>query len=559
MIAIHPQYLNLASLFNGRLFQIPDYQRAYSWTSKQRADLFGDIQHAFQKGSDAGHFMAAIVCLRRKKVNIYTNEFQTLDVVDGQQRLTTIVLLLKTIALKAVDADKKQKKLVEELDDLLVKPGSNELLLLQTNHDSSHYFSNYLIRGESAPSDEAKTIADRELLGAIEDCSDFVDSWTASGNALTELVALLKNRLFLLLHEIEDEEAVYTVFEVLNSRGLEVSWFDRLKSILMGAAFELAGSANSSSIRELHSVWRDIYAIIGLRQGMSTESLRFAATLRNASAPSRPLSESAAVDLLRSEATSIKSIKTLAQWLLKVTKACDEVASSSRTNAVTRIVQARLLATAIYLRSDLSSQERAELLAIWERVTFRIYGMFGNDSRKRVGEFVRLAWSVVNEKLSAPKIKAGIRSIGKDFPIEDAVWQLENTNCYEGWEDELRYFLFRYEEHLAKKAGQKFSNEQWEKIWLVSPSKSIEHIMPQSKAAVKQKHRLGNLVLLPPNLNSKLQDLDPKNKADDYHNTGLLQAIEVAAKVKKANRWTKDAISQREAALLKWAKSEWSD
>ena len=62
----------------------------------------------------------------------------------------------------------------------------------------------------------------------------FIQGWTDSGEALSSLAALLKNRLFFLLHEIEDEQTVYTVFEVLNSRGLDVSWLDRLKSILMG-------------------------------------------------------------------------------------------------------------------------------------------------------------------------------------------------------------------------------------------------------------------------------------------------------------------------------------
>lgn len=58
MLTIQPQYLTLSKLFDGRLFQIPEYQRAYSWTSHQREDLFNDIRKTASKGPDAGHFMA---------------------------------------------------------------------------------------------------------------------------------------------------------------------------------------------------------------------------------------------------------------------------------------------------------------------------------------------------------------------------------------------------------------------------------------------------------------------------------------------------------------------
>lgn len=558
MITIQPQYLSLSKLLDGRLFRIPEYQRAYSWTSKERTDLFGDIEKTFQKGDAGSHFLAAAVCLRQGKQELGTDEYQIVDVVDGQQRLTTLIVLLKAVALALDSAQKKEKKLQDELSELLVKPDSDELLLLQTNHDSSHYFSNYIRTGRSVPAAQAKTIADREILGAIEDCRKYVLDWIASGRELSPLASLLKNRLFILLHEIEDENSVYTVFEVLNSRGLDVSWIDRLKSILMGNAFELKATNQKGLISELHKTWRDIYATIGLRQGLSTEALRFAATLYAKNLQSRSLGEKEAVELFRESAKDAKGIRSTAQWLLQVAQACDTVTSRVRLNAVTRIVQARLLAVAILLRDDLTDKEKESILSRWEKVSFRIYGMLGNDARTRVGEYVRLAWRVLHEKLSRKAIESAIHDIGLEFPIEDAVKNLSKTNCYDGWEPALRYFMFRYEEHLAAEEGLPFLNEQWEKIWMVSPSDSIEHIWPKSKAPEKQKHRLGNLVLLPPRLNSKLQAKSPAEKAKSYRQTGLLIASEVADMIEAA-KWDRNAIDEREEALLIWAAQEWAD
>ncbi len=560
MIKIQPQYLSLAKLLDRRLFRIPDYQRAYSWTSQQRKDLFEDLIKTHAKGKDEGHFMAAVVCLRRETKELGTDEFQMLDVVDGQQRITTLIILFKAICLALDPEHGPEKKLLEEMSDLLVKPDSDELLLLQTNHDSSHHFADFLRKGKSVAVTTAKTTADRQILSAIEDCQQFLRKWKENGNDLLSLGALLKNRLYFLLHEIEEEKAVYTVFEVLNSRGLSVSWLDRLKSILMGIAFELPKADNDALIKELHTKWRDIYAVIGLRQGLSTESLRFAATLRASAAPSRPMSEEDSVHALRDLALNdAKRLREVASWLLEVTKATDQVVANHRLNAVTRISQARLLAVAINLRDDLSKGDKERLLAQWERVTFRIYGMMGNDARTRVGDYIRLAWKIVNGKLASEDISKGIAAIGEDFPIEDAVDELREANCYEGWEVELRYFMFKYEEHLSKQKGMNFSNDQWEKIWMASPSDSIEHIHAKSKAPEKQKHRLGNLVLLPPNLNSKLGDTSAKEKAYSYFKTSLLVAGRVSAMIDKRGTWSKKEIQAWEDELTTWATTEWAD
>lgn len=290
--AIQPQHLSLIDLLNKRLFTIPDYQRSYSWSERQRRDLFNDIKSLREQSDDAGHFMATVVCLRRTTVQLGTDVMTKLDIVDGQQRLTTLVILFNAIRFALDKENQDEKRSVDELEVLLVKPHGDNLLLLQTNHDSSHFFANYLRKGTAPSPDTAKTLADRDLLSAIAECRRFVDDWVEKGDSLLDLAALIKNKLTFILHEISEEKTVYTVFEVLNSRGIEVAWLDRLKSVLMGKAFLLEEEETRKRlIGELHTLWRDIYSIIGLRQGLNTEALRFAATLHACKRLSKPLSE----------------------------------------------------------------------------------------------------------------------------------------------------------------------------------------------------------------------------------------------------------------------------
>ena len=230
-----------------------------------------------------------------------------------------------------------------------------------------------------------------------------------------------------------------------------------------------------------------------------------------------------------------------------------------------RIAQARLVATAVLLRQDITDDEKGRILSLWEKVTFRIYGMFRKDARTAVGEYVRLAWRIVNESLAPSDTLKALSEIGSRFPVDEAVENLRNSNCYTYWGDELRYFMQRYEEHLSREAGQNFDNEQWGRIWADTSARSIEHIRPQSWWTSRGKdseegkmHGLGNLLMLPPGLNSKLQDKAASKKADDYTKTGLLIAREVADIVSTSG-WTLKTMKDRETHLLEWAKQEWAD
>jgi len=284
--------MNLSSLLANRLFRIPRYQRAYSWIKKQRDDLFDDIR-SLKNDQEKTHFMATVVCLRREMKTIVTDQYRVVEVVDGQQRVTSLVILLKAIEMNLNRTLTAEEKLGRELQELLVKQDNASLILLQTNHDKNHYFVNYLRGGERTSVSEAKILADRELLSAIDHCESFVSEW----DDLVELLRIIKNQLTFIFHEIDDEATVYTVFEVLNNRGLRVSWIDRLKSMLMAIAFQQGKGNVDEHIEELHNIWGTIYETIGLRQGMSAEALKFSATLKSKTRPSKPLSDQAAVDL----------------------------------------------------------------------------------------------------------------------------------------------------------------------------------------------------------------------------------------------------------------------
>jgi hypothetical protein len=509
--------------------------------------MFEDIDRLKHR-PDQRHFMATVVGLNRGQKTIVTDEYSVIEVVDGQQRLTTLIVLLKAIQLALAD----HSKLAAELQGILIKQDELSLILLQMNHDPNGYFSEYLRQGKTSDASVAKTIADRALLTAIKDCTKFVNGW----GDLIQLTGIVKNRLTFIFHEIDDEATVYTVFEVLNSRGLAVPWLDRLKSLLMGIAFEHGSGNKAETIAELHGIWEGIYTTIGLRQGLSTEALRFAATLKSSNQRSKALGEEEAVESLVKQCGTdpVKTVAT-SRWVLRVAQGVEEfLAVAHRSRAVTRIAHARLLAVAIGL-SKFTDTEKTTLYATWEKISFRVFGLCRKDARTQVGEYVRLAWDCVNTDITAAEAEARLLKVGSDDREHGIDWAVENikkTNCYEGWEEELRYLMYRYEEEHAH---GNITNEQWERIWEQSAAHSIEHIQPQSSTA-KYVHFLGNLMLLTPGLNSTLSGKTPATKTTAYRATGLHSATEVAQTI-ETEGWGAAQVEQREQRLLEWVHKTW--
>jgi uncharacterized protein with ParB-like and HNH nuclease domain len=95
---IQPKFLSLSDLLANRLFRIPQYQRSYSWSSKERQDMFEDVDR-LRNRPEQRHFMATVVGLNRGLKTIITDEYSVIEVVDGQQRLTTLIVLMKAIQL----------------------------------------------------------------------------------------------------------------------------------------------------------------------------------------------------------------------------------------------------------------------------------------------------------------------------------------------------------------------------------------------------------------------------------------------------------------------------
>lgn len=372
--SIQPKYHRLIELLEGRLFRIPYYQRSYSWESRQKTDLFEDITKTYLK--DTSHFMATIVCLKRQDEirKVGSKELFIYDIVDGQQRITTLVALLKAISLGLKTVSIEEQEESNEIEKLLVKGENKDLILLQTNHNEADLFMEYLRDAVIPDKNRIKTLAEKNLYDLFISCKKFVSNWKdKDGRKIIDLLSVVKNRLGFIFYEIDDESIVYTVFEVLNSRGLDVNWLDKAKSVLMGIVYEKFGKFSNSKeyIQRLQSYWGEIYKILGIKDINGDEILTFTASfLYSEKDKGKLYSTEVSLDFFKEFSyKNIDNILKIARTILLVADKIKELSDIPEYRFFYSIQQARYLYVAIMTNNLLTKDVKIEALWYWEKIT----------------------------------------------------------------------------------------------------------------------------------------------------------------------------------------------
>lgn len=241
---------------NGLTYKIPPFQRDYSWTETEWEDLWADILATVQEGGEPAHYMGYLV--------LQSNDDKVFDVIDGQQRLTTLSLIVLAALRnlhKLVDADTQasdNQKRIEQIRQTYIGYLDPVTLVsrskLTLNRNNNLYFQNYLVPLGHLPVRGLKA-SEHGLRKAFEwfdaHVADYVKQ--AHGDAGVALASLLENmsdRLFFTVINVTDELNAYKVFETLNARGVKLSATDLLKNYLFSLLHRHTEHAHEMKVLE---------------------------------------------------------------------------------------------------------------------------------------------------------------------------------------------------------------------------------------------------------------------------------------------------------------------
>ena len=258
---------SISQIFSNQVFRVPDYQRGYSWEEKQWSDLLEDLELLLDGRS---HFTGTLVLHKRtdrvsKVFDIKGMSYYSFDIIDGQQRLTTIVILLKAIH-EQMSAISEISELAEGLEEMYLHHldlNKQPFTKLTLNQDSQDYFANNVldlhptISGPRIRSHQRMTQAKRyfiEYLVSMEkDLGINYPDW------LRTLYFKTVHQLKLIVYDVEDEMDAGVIFETMNDRGKSLTELELVKNFLLYLASKIELESEHDLNQRINSTWRYIY------------------------------------------------------------------------------------------------------------------------------------------------------------------------------------------------------------------------------------------------------------------------------------------------------------
>ena len=279
------EHESLTKVMEEKAFVIADYQRPYAWTSKQLSDLWGDLDLL-----GTGEHYAGTLVLREtghKKVTTAGEALYEFEVVDGQQRLTTITILLRRLlshleALGTVgDADVSDgvddaKRQVRRLVRVTLQGGVQDERL-RLGADLAEFWRDHIVGEFPAP--DARLAAEQRLLDAAEFFDDRIQELvdptdpTLSARRLLDLRRRITSGLKLLVYEVNSTAEVGVIFETLNDRGRSLTTLEKAKNYLLYLASQIKDGRGDKLTELINQRWSSIFRNLAGLSGESEDRL----------------------------------------------------------------------------------------------------------------------------------------------------------------------------------------------------------------------------------------------------------------------------------------------
>ncbi|WP_410636017.1 DUF262 domain-containing protein [Amycolatopsis sp. cmx-4-83] len=529
-------------------FTIPRYQRPYAWTTEQAGEMFDDLLAASRSRDSLSesdpYFLGSIVLVKAEKQALA-------EVVDGQQRLTTLTVLYSVLREQVSPefAASLEKRIFQKGDPI---KGTADQPRLRLRDQDQGFFEKYI--QERSGNDllpDLRNVTPDSRLRLVENALLFKTRLNALETVERErLVSFIDMYTYLVVVATVDFESAYRIFSVLNERGLDLTHTDILKSEIIGKIPEADQDAYTTKwaqeeddlgrndFGDLFSHIRMVYAKTKARESILKE---FRASVLSRVPDGKKFIDdvlvpfSDAFEVVRSASYAggpgAEEINRLLAWLKQL----------DNTDWIPPAISyfSRPTADSASLLRFLGDLERLAASMLVRRV----------DITRRVERYGRvLDWLEKDRDLYAP-----------ESPLQLSGDEQAETLAKLGAEiytvTRIRlYVLLRLDSALSD-GGTNYDGY---------PLISVEHVLPQSpdvdsvwthsftaQERVYWVHRLANLVLLSKRKNSQASNLEFEVKKTKYFEKTSWPPFVLTSQVLASDGWTPAVLEERQETLLK--------
>lgn len=548
--------VGLAQVFANNTLKIPAHQRDYAWTEEEVSRLLTDLAAAKDKRLD--YFLGTIVGIKGDNAN-------PLEVVDGQQRLTTTYLILSAIRDYLIEIDRGEN-IINNLDNALLnvpdrRKGNIPRLTLNT--DDAEFFRSLTARS----TDLSEVSPTRDSHDLLLEATKIIRRWVRSvaapldtndiADALDGWITYIESDAQVVLLKASNGARAFKMFETLNDRGLRTSQADLVKSYLFGESedelqqSQVCWSSMLDSLHELDEDDRsltflrhlliatrqfvradDVYEVIQNRIRGQIDSVAFANELR------------------RHSATYVATFRPDSDyWAGYPTKAKKALSEFNRFN----LKPMRPLVFAVAERFD--KTEFGSAIEYLSNLSVRL--VLASQTRTGSNEqaFASTALKVFSREIqNTLQMKSALSAVSvsdADFEYVFAKAKVSNASL-------ARYYLRALEAALAQDPEPHFvANEDEAEV-------TLEHVFPKNPKEGtwpnfvednrrKYKTRIGNLCLLQKSQNSSMDNDSFEAKKDAL----ACCQYKLTETIASEDDWGPDNIDVRQSQLAKLAVKTW--
>ncbi|MCR5636687.1 MAG: DUF262 domain-containing HNH endonuclease family protein [Clostridiales bacterium] len=550
----------LSKIFSSEFnYNIPSYQRPYAWTTEEAGILFDDL-FSFYKNEDQeeNYFLGSIVLIKE-------DDKPKADVIDGQQRLTTLTILLAVIAHNLSDAEEKG-----EFKDYINEKGSKTQGIkpkprLRIRDRDNEFFQKYV---QELKIDELialnpytqNTEAKSNIINNAQILQKKISESFKSEPEIFKFGAFLVQRCFLVAVSTPSQQSAFRIFSVMNSRGMNLLATDIIKS-------DIIGKIEESIRNDYTDKWEEIESDLG-RDGFNDlfGHIRMIALKNKAK---KSLQEEF-YNYILTNINNETAIDFIDNTLEPYAEAYNTIKNASFASAegaervnnilkwLNRIDNSDWLPPAMvfYCKHKSSSSELADF---FERL-------------ERLASYMRITSYDINHRIERySKVLSDLQDNGADILCEsielspseqNSFIEALNSDIYKMPSAKRNYLVLRLDSFISDGAAN------------YKPSVfSIEHVLPQTVAInsewedwwpntddrVLWINKIGNLIPLTKRHNSKAQNYEFSVKKEKYFkckDTGIT-SYALATDVLNYSKWTPEIVKERQGKLIEAYKRGW--
>lgn len=554
-----PKSLSIAELFKSTYFEVPYNQREYRWEKEQLEKFWDDLQLTItedlspQNRNQLGHFLGAIVVIGEEQ----SHDQARWEIIDGQQRLTTISILSSCLMsyINLIQDKRTFRRTQHTLEDCICSPNASYAPRLKLNRENEFYRGS-LIEHESREEKreywdreyDKKSEVQRNIKYAFEFFYTKIDEYLKSEldqekeDRLTNLSDVLTMHFYVLVVRTENLWMAYRLFETLNERGLDLSQADLIKNMLLQHAKE-DGKKALENVQQLWDAFIDNYE----DQPSSSNKLdlpqiiQFSYSYRHGKVKKEKIFDEVSNQLRKgntqAQGFASEFYKDSLNWrafLLEELPNWHEI--QSYQSAITGPLWKSHCAPFVFAAVDAYATETEKLkncLKLTENYLFR-QGLIAKDSVSSLQEFFTEAASMLRSGVNLDSISEFFQKRSPNELFKENFKKATISNTKQGI-----YITSKIEDLISEPNTHNNQTHTLEYILPKKPSPAwggIEHKEEFNSYLI----RIGNLLPLPANIAQAVKNLSFPDKIEhtsnlDYKNSNSALAQEI---IKKLNEWT---------------------